>query len=124
MNTKSAASGETREEAAVSISAALDFLNEEAEAAGLSQVARLIGRASRRAKADAGPSLAALSLPGACRAIVGLPEEYRCPLIYRKVYRCSYEQIANDCGISPATAKQRVVRGFQLLRVSLRPTCP
>lgn len=124
MNTKPVGSGETREEAAASISAALDFLNEEAEAAGLSRVARLIRRASWKAKHDAEPSRSAADLRDACRAIVRLPEEYRSALVYRKVYRWSCQQIADGCGISPAAAKHRVARGFQLVRASLRATLP
>jgi DNA-directed RNA polymerase specialized sigma24 family protein len=61
-----------------------------------------------------------IALPDACRAIVGLPAEYRKALILKKVYRRSYEEIAGDCNVSVATAKDRVMKGFQLVRASLR----
>lgn len=117
---------ETAEQAAESISAALDFLHAEAEAAGLSEVSDLIRQASMKAR-ERGPARSsksaignAMKLPDACRAIVGLPSQYRKALVLRKVYRCSYEEIAGDCNVSVATAKHRVMKGFQLVRDSLR----
>ena len=47
---------ETPEQAATSIAAALDFLYEEANAAGLSEVAELIHQASAKAKRRPHPS--------------------------------------------------------------------
>ncbi|MEX2126097.1 MAG: sigma factor-like helix-turn-helix DNA-binding protein [Woeseia sp.] len=117
---------ETPEQAAESISAALDFLQAEAEAAGLSEVGELIQRAATKAKERSGPispqtpAAQAMDLPGACKAIVGLPDEYRKALVFRKVYGRSYEEIAGDCNVSVATAKDRVMKGFQLVRTSLR----
>jgi DNA-directed RNA polymerase specialized sigma24 family protein len=117
---------ETPEQAAKSISAALDFLKGEAEAAGLSEVGNLIQQASAKAKectkpmSSEAPTVHAMDLPHSCKAIVGLPAEYRQALILKKVYRRSYEEIAGDCNVSVATAKNRVMKGFQLVRASLR----
>jgi len=117
---------ETPEQAAESISAALDFLQGEAETAGLSDVGELIRQASAKAKKrrtsqpSEGPTGDAMDLLGACKAIVGLPTEYREALILKKVYRRSYEEIAGDCNVSVAAAKDRVMKGFQLVRASLR----
>jgi DNA-directed RNA polymerase specialized sigma24 family protein len=117
---------ETPEQAAESISAALDFLQGEAEAAGLPEVGQLIRHASTKAKerrtrqSSEGPTGDAMDLLGACKAIVGLPAEYREALILKKVYRRSYEEIAGDCNVSVATAKDRVMKGFQMVRTSLR----
>jgi DNA-directed RNA polymerase specialized sigma24 family protein len=126
MEAKPIAVKETPEQAAESISAALDFLQGEAEAAGLSEVGELIQQASTKAKecrkpisSDA-PTGPAMDLPDACKAIVGLPAEYRKALILKKVYRRSYEEIAGDCNVSVATAKDRVMKGFRLVRASLR----
>lgn len=116
---------ETPERAAESISAALDFLQKEAEAAGMSEVAELIQQASAKATKRSEPTPSdttnnhAMDLPGACMAIVALPSEYRKALIFKKVYRHSYEEIANHCNVSVATAKERVIKAFQLLRASL-----
>lgn len=119
MDPKPIASAETRQQAAASISVALDFLRGEAEAAGLLQVADRIRRASVTAKEQA-ELRAAVDLPEACEAIGRLPDEYRSALVYKKVYQRSYEQIASDCGISLTMAKHRVARGFQLVRASLQ----
>lgn len=117
---------ETPERAAESISAALEFLRAEADAAGLSDVSELIQRASTKAKERSEllslqdwPAHAA-KLEELCRAIVGLPDDCRKALVFKKVYRRSYEEIASDCSVSVDTAKARVIEGFQLLRVSLR----
>jgi DNA-directed RNA polymerase specialized sigma24 family protein len=126
MEARPSTAKETPEQAAESISAALDFLQGEAEAAGLSEVGDLIRQASRKAKergkpisSDA-PTVRTMDLPDACKAIVGLPAEYRKALILKKVYRRSYEEIAGDCNVSVATAKDRVMKGFQMVRTSLR----
>ena len=117
---------ETPERAAESISAALDFLCGEADAAGLSEVSELIQQASTKARERSVPlSLQASPTPAAkleelCRAIVGLPDECRKALVFKKVYRRSYEEIASDCSVSIDTAKAQVIEGFQLLRASLR----
>lgn len=125
MKRKTAASEETPEQAAEAIAAALDFLQAEAEAAGLSESAALIRQASARAREHRGatlstaPAVRGVNLPDACYAIAGLPAEYRQALVFRKVYRRSYEQIAEDCSVSVATAKDRVIKGFKLVRISL-----
>lgn len=122
MKSRPTADEETPEQAAGSIGAALDFLRAEAQAAGLSGVADLIQRASVEAKEKSATGSTAasdgrrLELVEACKAIVGLPDEYREALIFRKVYRRSYEEIARDCGVSVDIAKERVMRGFQLVR--------
>lgn len=112
---------ETREEAAASISEALDFLGQEADAAGLAEAAELIRLASRKTLDE--PDR--LVLADACRAIAGLPEEYRNALVYRKVYRRSYQQIAGDFSVPIAVAKDRVMQAFQLVRGALPagPAC-
>jgi DNA-directed RNA polymerase specialized sigma24 family protein len=126
MEGKTDAVEETPEQAAESIAAALDFLHGEAEAAGLSGVAELIEQASTKAKESTQSRKSNRStgqetdLLVACKAIVGLPDEYREALILKKVYRRSYAEIADDCSVSVATAKERVMKGFRLVRVSLR----
>ena len=120
---------ETPERAAESISAALDFLRGEAEAVGLSEVSDLIQQASTKARECTTPlppkalPMHATALEELCRAIVGLPDECRQALVFRKVYRRSYEEIANDCSVSVDTAKAQVIKGFQLVRLS-RPPLP
>lgn len=126
MEARTIAAEETPEQAAEAIAAALDFLDGEAEAAGLSDVGELIKQASLIAKKRSASASAKahsafpINLPDACRAIVGLPAEYRKALIFRKVYRRSYEEIAKDCSVSVATAKDHVIQGFKLVRASLR----
>lgn len=117
---------ETPERAAESISAALEFLRAEADAVGLSEVSDLIQQASTKAR-KRGASLSAVAPPtraselvDACRAIVGLPDEYRKALVFKKVYRRSYEEISSDCGVSVDIAKVQVMKGFKLVRAALR----
>jgi DNA-directed RNA polymerase specialized sigma24 family protein len=109
---------ETPEQAAESIAAALDFLHGEADTAGLSDVGDLIRQAAVRAR-ERGTPLSGAGLEDLCRAIAGLPDEYRTALVLRKIYRRSCAQIASDCGVSVETAKMRVIGGFRLLRASL-----
>lgn len=114
---------ETREKAAQSIATALEFLRQEAEAAGLPELSALIRKASSEAKHAGGSNEAradVIALPDACKAIGRLPAEYRKALVMRKVYRQSFEQIATDCNVSVATAKERIIKGFQLVQNSLR----
>lgn len=120
MNSRPAGSRENCKEAAESISAALDFLRSEAEAAGLPQVAESIRRAAIQAYDASHEGRPALALADACRAIVRLPRDYRSALVYRKVYRRSCAQIADGCGISQTDARLRVSRGFQLVRDALQ----
>lgn len=127
---RTSAPEESREQAARSISAALEFLRQEAEAAGLDEVSDLIQRASAKAKASAASGsgkqarVEAMDLPDACRAIGRLPDEYRTALIMKKVYRHSVQEIASDCSVSVATARDRIIKGFQLVRTSLRDDRP
>ncbi len=127
MEAKTIVDEETPERAAESISAALDFLRGEAEAAGLSEVSDLIQQASTKARERSSPPPSkarparATELEDLCRAIVGLPDDYRKALVFKKVYRRSYEEIANDCSVSIDTAKAQVIKGFQLLRLSRTP---
>lgn len=122
---------ETPEQAAESISAALDFLGAEAESSGLTDVSELIRRASAKAKERSAQmsSIAsteyATDLLEVCKAIVALPAEYRNALVFKKVYRRSYAEIADDCRVSVDIAKARVLKGFQLVRGSLyaNPVC-
>ena len=107
---------ETPEQAAESIAAALEFLRGEAATAGLSDVGDLIQQAAARAR-ERGTPLAAAGLEDLCRAIAGLPVEYRKALVFRKIYRFSCAQIASECGVSVETARMRVIGGFRLLRV-------
>ncbi len=131
METKTIVVEETPERAAESISAALDFLYGEAEAAGLAEVGDLIQQASTKARergaqlAPEASSARAMELEDVCRAIVGLPDECRKALVFKKVYRHSYEEIANDCSVSVDTAKAQVIKGFKLVRALLRanPVC-
>ena len=109
---------ETPEKVAESIAAALDYLRGEADTAGMSDVGDLIRQAAVRARECGAPPTAA-GLEDLCRAIAGLPAEYRKALVFRKVYRRSCAQIASDCGVSVETAKERVIGGFRLLRASL-----
>ncbi len=124
METRTVVVEETPERAAASISAALDFLRVEADAAGLAEVGDLIQQASEKARKHSAPlspeaqPASAATLEDVCRAIVGLPDEYRTALVFRKVYRRSYEEIAVDCSVSVDIAKARVMEGFQLLRAS------
>lgn len=124
MEGKTDAVGETPEQTARSIADALDFLHREAEAAGLSEVADFIGQASIRAKEPRqteipeGSSGSESDLLDACAAIVRLPSEYRKALILRKVYRRSYAEIAKECSVPVATAKDQVMKGFRLVRGS------
>ena len=126
MNAKPVVVEETPEQAAESISAALDFLQGEAEAAGLSEVGELIREASARAKAHGVPAPSqpsaehAIDLVDVCRAIVALPAECRQAFVSKKVYGLSYEEIASECGVPVDTAKARVMTGFRLVRASLR----
>ena len=126
MEARTRTAKESPEQAAESISAALDFLQGEAEAAGLFEVGDLIQQASAKARKGSrplspeAPGGHAVGLPDACRAIVELPAEYRKALILKKVYRRSYEEIAGNCNVSVTTAKDRVMKGFQLVRASLR----
>ncbi len=124
MMRKAASVGETPEQAAEAIAAALDFLQAEAEAAGLPESAALVRQAAalareRAATFSTAPVAHGVNLPDVCHAIAGLPVEYRQALVFRKVYRRSYEQIAEDCSVSVAAAKERVIKGFQLVRISL-----
>ena len=126
METRSIVGEETPESAARSISAALDFLRVEADAAGLpDEVGDLIQRASAKARelsaplSHEAPPASAATLEDVCLAIVGLPDECRKALVFRKVYRRSYEEIAIDCSVPVDIAKARVIEGFQLLRASL-----
>lgn len=107
---------ETTEHAAESIAEALQYLRREADAAGLRDVGARIERASRRAWKRSAPP--AMQLETLCRAIMHLPNECRIPLVLRKVYRRSCEEIAGDCGISVAAAKARIIEGFRLVRSS------
>ena len=126
MEGKTVAAEETPEQAAESISVALDFLQGEAEAVGLTEVGELIREASARAKEHGAPISSRASAGDAtellevCKALVGLPAEYRKALIFKKVYGRSYEEIADECSVSVDTAKARVMKGFQLVRASLR----
>jgi hypothetical protein len=126
MDARSSTVKETPKQAAESISTALDFLHAEAEAAGLFEVGDLIRQASTKARersrsmSTEAPTGPAMDLPAACKAIVGLPAEYRKALILKKVYRRSYQEIAGECNVSVATVKERVMKGFQLVRTSLR----
>lgn len=118
---------ESPEQAVASIAAALDFLEGEAKAAGLAELGTLIGQASDRAKQHALETPSGIAarrsadiLP-ICKAIVGLPSDYRDALVLKKVYGRSYEQIAEDLDVSLDTAKSRVMRGFELVRALLPP---
>ena len=129
MNAKPSVAEESPEQAVASIAVALDFLQREAKAAGLAELGTLIGQASARAKQHA------LEVPSGidardsadivpvCKAIVGLPPDYRDALVLKKVYDRSYEQIAGDLGVSVDTAKSRVMKGFALVR-KLLPASP
>lgn len=125
MEGKGDAGSETPEQTARSIADALDFLHREAEAAGLVEVAELIGKASSKAKKrkqaemPRGGTGSEADLRDVCVAIVRLPSEYRKALILKKVYGRSYAEIARECSISVATARDQVMRGFRLVRGSL-----
>ena len=123
--TKPFSDEETPEQAAETISDALDFLQGEATTAGLTEVSELIGQASAKARGESASSSAsgghAAALASVCEAVVALPAEYRNALIFRKVYRHSYAEIAARYSVSVDTAKARVMKGFQLVRGSLRP---
>ena len=125
MEAKTIVVEETPERTAESISDALDFLRAEAKAVGLSEVGDLIQQASTKARErsaplplNASPARAA-GLEDVCRAIVGLPDECRKALVFKKVYRRSCEEIASDCSVSADSAKAQVMQGFRLLRASL-----
>lgn len=111
---------EMPERAAESIAEALDFLRGEANAAGLSEVGDLIGRASAKAReGGASPAHTAAELAGLCRAIDGLPDDCRKALVFRKVYRYSCEEIAKNCGVPVGTARAQVLEGFRRVRAAL-----
>ena len=117
---------ESPEEAVASIAAALDFLEREAKTAGLAELGDLIRQASSRAKQHAleMPAGTVARAPAAdsvtvCKAIVGLPREYRDARVFKKVYGRTYEQIAEDLHVSVETAKARVMKGFELARALL-----
>lgn len=130
MKAKTVTVEETPAQAAESISVALDFLKGEAEAVGLTEVGELIQQASARAREHGTPvssqasAATATELLGVCKAIVGLPAEYRKPLVFKKVYGRSYEEIADECSVSVDTAKAQVMKGFELVRESLRANPP
>ena len=118
---------EPPEKAVASIAAALDFLEREAKTAGLAELGDLIRQASTRAKQHAlemptgTAPRASADIVAVCKAIVGLPPEYRDALVFKKVYGRSYEQIADDLNVSVDTAKARVMKGFELARALLPP---
>ena len=57
-----------------------------------------------------------LEFEAMCIAIARLPEKCRKAFVLRKVYQYTYEEIAEYCGVSVATAKSHVKRGFALLQ--------
>ncbi|MEX2495095.1 MAG: sigma factor-like helix-turn-helix DNA-binding protein [Woeseia sp.] len=118
METETVVVDETPEKAAESIAAALDFLRDEADTAGLSDVGDLIQRASARARERCAP-LSAADFEDLCQAIARLPDECRDALVFRKVYRRSCAQIASHCSVSVETARTRVIDGFRMLRAAL-----
>ena len=61
----------------------------------------------------------AAELEEVCRAIIGLPDECRKSLVFKKVYRRSCEEIASDCNVPVDTARAQVIKGFKLLQASL-----
>ncbi len=53
------------------------------------------------------------------RALLGLPEEFRVPVVLCDVSDLSYEQIATATGVPIGTVRSRIHRGRRLLRASL-----
>jgi len=53
------------------------------------------------------------------RALAGLPEEFRVPVVLCDVSDLSYEQIAAATGVPIGTVRSRIHRGRRLLRASL-----
>ena len=56
-----------------------------------------------------------LEFEALCVAIGRLPAKCRKAFVLRKVYRYSYQEIAEHCGISVNTVKTHVKRGFKLV---------
>ena len=54
------------------------------------------------------------------KAIAGLPEKYRTPIVLREVQELSYEEVANVMELGLGTTKSRISRGRALLREKLR----
>ena len=54
------------------------------------------------------------------KAIAGLPEKYRVPIVLREVQELSYEEVAGVMELGLGTTKSRISRGRALLREKLR----
>lgn len=135
METEIVIGNETPQQAAEGISAALDFLRREAEAAGMSEVGELIGRAWRKAR-ERSACRTPIDAPGLksavppvgrnvrfdpelehlCAAIAALPVDCRAAFVLKKVYQLSYPEIAKYCGSSINAAKSNVMKSFKLVQ--------
>ena len=136
MKAENIVSGETPEQAADGIAEALQFLRREALEAGMFEVGELIGRALKKAHAWQSPEApvdvlslapkAASAKPNVMSdpefnhlraAIAALPKKYRDPFLLKTLYRSSYAEIADYCGISINSAVARVADGSLLVQM-------
>ncbi len=54
------------------------------------------------------------------KALVGLPEKYRTPLILRHIHHYTYEQIGEVLEIPPGTVKTWIFRGREILKKNFK----